>query len=47
MVYGKGSRGNYSRIAKLAQKLPLFPDIDNERSMIHIDNLCELSLIHI
>ncbi len=43
MVYGKGSRGNYSRIAKLAQKLPLFPDIDNERSMIHIDNLCEFA----
>ena len=41
MVYGKGSKGNYPRLAKLAKKLPLFPDVENERSMIHIDNLCE------
>ncbi|MTH54505.1 NAD-dependent epimerase/dehydratase family protein [Bacillus mangrovi] len=41
MIYGKGSKGNYSRLAKLARKLPLFPDIDNQRSMLHIDNLCE------
>ncbi|MBU3111452.1 NAD-dependent epimerase/dehydratase family protein [Clostridium lacusfryxellense] len=41
MIYGKGSKGNYPRLAKLAQKLPMFPDIDNERSMLHIDNLCE------
>lgn len=41
MIYGKGSKGNYPRLAKLAQKLPIFPDIENERSMLHIDNLCE------
>jgi len=41
MVYGKGSKGNYPRLAKLAKILPLFPDVDNERSMLHIDNLCE------
>src|SRR5690554_595217 len=41
MIYGNGSKGNYPRLAKLAQKLPVFPDIDNERSMLHIDNLCE------
>lgn len=41
MVYGKGSKGNYPRLAKLAKQLPLFPDVDNERSMIYIDNLCE------
>ena len=41
MIYGKGSKGNYPRLAKLAQKLPVFPDIYNERSMLHIDNLCE------
>ena len=28
-------------MAKLAKKLPLFPDVENERSMIYIDNLCE------
>ena len=41
MVYGKGSKGNYPKLANMAQKLPLFPDVDNERSMLHIDNLCE------
>lgn len=41
MIYGKGSKGNYPKLAKAAQNLPLFPDIDNERSMLHIDNLCE------
>lgn len=42
MVYGKNSKGNYPRLATLAKKLPLFPNVKNERSMIHIDNLCEL-----
>lgn len=41
MIYGKGSKGNYPMLSKLAKKLPVFPDIKNERSMLHIDNLCE------
>lgn len=41
MVYGKGAKGNYPRLAMLAKKLPVFPDIDNERSMLYIENLCE------
>src|SRR5699024_9778086 len=41
MIYGKGSKGNYPRLSKLAQKTPIFPDFDNQRSMLHIDNLCE------
>ncbi|HLW06164.1 MAG TPA: NAD-dependent epimerase/dehydratase family protein, partial [Marinilabiliaceae bacterium] len=41
MIYGNGSKGNYPKLAKLATKVPVFPDIDNERSMLHIDNLCE------
>ena len=41
MIYGKGSKGNYPTLAKLAKKLPVFPDVDNKRSMLHIDNLCE------
>ena len=41
MIYGKGSKGNYPRLANLAKKTPLFPDFDNKRSMLHIDNLCE------
>ncbi|WP_249869221.1 NAD-dependent epimerase/dehydratase family protein [Oceanobacillus saliphilus] len=41
MIYGKGSKGNYPKLAKAAQKLPIFPAINNQRSMLHIDNLCE------
>lgn len=41
MIYGRGSKGNYPRLAKISTKICLFPDIDNERSMLHIDNLCE------
>ncbi len=41
MIYGKGSKGNYPLLSKLARKLPVFPKINNKRSMLHIDNLCE------
>lgn len=41
MIYGKGSKGNYPTLAKMAKKLPMFPDVDNERSMLYIENLCE------
>ena len=41
MIYGKNSKGNYPTLAKLAKKFPIFPDVNNERSMLHIDNLCE------
>lgn len=41
MIYGKGSKGNYPVLAKLAKKLPVFPDVENRRSMLYIDNLCE------
>lgn len=41
MVYGKGCRGNYPRLAGLALKTPIFPKVDNKRSMIYSDNLSE------
>lgn len=41
MIYGKGSKGNYPTLAKIAKKLPVFPDVENERSMLYIENLCE------
>lgn len=41
MIYGKGSKGNYPVLSKLAQKSPIFPGINNKRSMLYIDNLCE------
>ena len=41
MIYGKNSKGNYPTLAKMAKKLPIFPDVQNERSMLYIENLCE------
>ncbi|EGP4983852.1 NAD-dependent epimerase/dehydratase family protein [Enterococcus faecium] len=41
MIYGPGSKGNYQQLVKLANKLPIFPDVKNERSMLHIDKLSE------
>lgn len=41
MIYGKGSKGNYPTLAKMARKFPVFPNVQNERSMLYIDNLCE------
>lgn len=41
MIYGRGSKGNYPTLAKLAKKLPVFPNVNNQRSMLYIENLCE------
>ena len=41
MIYGKGSKGNYPVLSKMAKKLPIFPYVKNERSMLYIENLCE------
>lgn len=41
IVYGKDCRGNYPRLAGMALKVPIFPKVKNERSMIFIDNLSE------
>lgn len=40
MVYGKDCRGNFQTVIKLVDKLPFFPKVNNMRSMIYIDNLC-------
>lgn len=39
MVYGKDCPGNYKALSRLARKVRFFPEIENERSMIYIDNL--------
>ena len=39
MVYGEGCKGNYQTLVKIAQKMPFFANYENERSLIHIDNL--------
>lgn len=41
MIYGKGSKGNYPLLAKMAAKLPFFPRENNQRSMLYIGNLCK------
>lgn len=41
MIYGKGSKGNYPLLAKIASKIPIFPFVDNSRSMLYIENLSE------
>ena len=41
MIYGKGSKGNFPLLVKLANKLPIFPKVSNQRSMLYIGNLVE------
>lgn len=40
MIYGKESKGNYHTLAEIAKRTPIFPDVNNERSMLYIENLC-------
>lgn len=39
MIYGEGSKGNYPKLVKLAKYAFIFPDIANQRSVLHIDKL--------
>lgn len=41
MIYGKGSKGNYPLMSKIAQKVLVFPYVKNCRSMLYIENLME------
>ena len=41
MIYGKGCKGNYRILSKIARRLPLFPKIHNKRSMIYAKNFAE------
>lgn len=42
IVYGKGCKGNFVILEKMAKRLPVFPKVENKRSMIYMDNLSEL-----
>ncbi|KMO87665.1 hypothetical protein AB840_01875 [Megasphaera cerevisiae DSM 20462] len=42
MVYGKKSKGNFSKLCRIAKYIPIFPNIPNQRSMIYIENLCQV-----
>ena len=39
MVYGKNCKGNFQSLIKIAKKASFFPYVNNQRSMIYIDNL--------
>lgn len=41
MIYGKEGKGNFPILEKMAQKMPLFPKIENKRSMLYVGNLAE------
>ena len=40
MVYGKGCRGNFQTLLHIVEKSPVFPVVNNRRSMISVKNLC-------
>lgn len=41
MIYGEGCKGNYNALISFANKIPFFPSIRNNRSLLFIDTLCE------
>ena len=41
MIYGRGGKGNFPTLEKMALKLPLFPKVKNARSMLYVGNLAE------
>ncbi|WP_438495337.1 NAD-dependent epimerase/dehydratase family protein [Paenibacillus sp. IHBB 3054] len=41
MIYGPNCPGNYAALRDIVMKIPVFPRIENKRSMIYIDNLSE------
>ena len=40
MIYGPGSKGNFQKLVNFGQKVIIFPDFNNKRSALFIDNLC-------
>lgn len=42
MIFGANTKGNFPKLVSMAQKLPVFPNIKNKRSMLYVGNLAEL-----
>ena len=42
MVYGRHHKGNYSKLSTLAKKTPFFPKLNNQRSMLYLEDLVVL-----
>ena len=41
MIYGRGCKGNYVLLSKIARVLPAFPYVKNFRSMLYVKNMAE------
>ncbi len=41
VIYGKDCKGNYATLVRIAKRIPVFPYVNNERSMLYVDNLSE------
>lgn len=42
LIYSEYARDNFPRLVNFAKKMPIFPKLKNQQSMIYVDNLCEL-----
>lgn len=42
MIYGVGCKGNYQLLSRFSKRIRVFPAINNNRSMLYIDNLSEI-----
>lgn len=40
IIYGNNCKGNYQKLSQFAKITPIFPKINNKRSMLSIENLC-------
>jgi nucleoside-diphosphate-sugar epimerase len=41
VIYGLGCKGNFPKLQAIAKLNKFIPTIQNQKSMLHIDNLCE------
>lgn len=41
MIYGPGCKGNFPTLAKIARSVPVFPAVNNKRSVLYVENLAE------
>lgn len=41
MIYGKEGKGNFPILEKMALRMPVFPKVENKRSMLYVGNLAE------
>ncbi|WP_427042655.1 NAD-dependent epimerase/dehydratase family protein (plasmid) [Fusobacterium sp. SB021] len=41
MVYGRGCKGNYRRLEKYIEYIPIFPNLKNKKDFIFIENLTD------